>query len=57
MDNNVYFSDLRSRNSRENKVNKIRKLFDQNGFHKIVERNGLTAVKLHFGEEIGRAHV
>jgi uncharacterized Fe-S center protein len=36
MDNKVYFTDLRSRNSRENNVNKIRKLFDQSGFHKIV---------------------
>ncbi len=51
MDNKVYFSDLRSRNSRENKVNKIRKLFDQSSFNKIVKMNGLTAVKLHFGEE------
>ena len=51
MVNKVYLSDLRSRNSRENKVNKIRKLFDHSGFHKIVERNGITSFKLHFGEE------
>lgn len=51
MSSKVYFSDLRSRNSRENKINKIRRLFDESGFHRTIERNGLTAVKLHFGEE------
>ncbi len=51
MASKVHFSDLRSRNSRENKVNKLRRLFDQSGFYKIVDQNDLTAVKLHFGEE------
>lgn len=47
----VYFSDLRSRSKGDNKVNKIKRLFDESGFHKIVDRGGLTAIKLHFGEE------
>lgn len=51
MASKVYFSDLRSRSSRENKINKIRKLFDQNKFNEIIGKNDLTAVKLHFGEE------
>lgn len=50
MTSEVYFTDLRSRNPNENKVNKIKRLFDESGFNRSVERNGLTAVKLHFGE-------
>ncbi|HTX61640.1 MAG TPA: DUF362 domain-containing protein [Methanobacterium sp.] len=46
----VYFADLRSRNPNENKVNKIKRLFDESGLNSSIERNGLTAVKLHFGE-------
>lgn len=46
----VYFSDFRSRNSRENKINKIRKLFKAAEFENIINKNDLTAIKLHFGE-------
>lgn len=51
MDSKVYFSDLRSRSHRENKVNKIKRLFDQSKFPQFIVRDGLTAIKLHFGEE------
>lgn len=51
MTSKVYFTDLRSRNPHDNKINKIKRLFDKSGLNKTVERNGLTAVKLHFGEE------
>lgn len=47
----VYFSDLRSRNPSENKISKIKRLFDESGFNNVVERNGITAIKIHFGEE------
>lgn len=51
MTSKVYFTDLRSRNPNDNKINKIKRLFDKSGLNKTVEHNGLTAVKLHFGEE------
>jgi len=51
MTSKVYFTDLRSRNKHENKINRIKRLFDACGFNKLVDRQGLTAIKLHFGEE------
>lgn len=47
----VYFSDFRSRSIQENKASKIKKLFDRSRFDQFINRNDLTAVKLHFGEE------
>ena len=47
----VYFSDFRSRNSQENKVNKIKKLFKVAGFQKITDKKDLAAIKIHFGEK------
>jgi uncharacterized Fe-S center protein len=51
MTSKVYFSDLRSRNNRENKKSKIKRLFDESGLNRALDLNGLTAIKLHFGEE------
>ena len=51
MPSTVYFANLRSRSMRQNKSAKICKLFEMAGFEKLVERNDLTAVKLHFGEQ------
>ncbi|MCE5213107.1 MAG: DUF362 domain-containing protein, partial [Methanobacterium sp.] len=51
MASKVYFTDLRSRNQYENKINRIKRLFDEASLNRTVERQGLTAVKLHFGEE------
>lgn len=50
MKSEVYFSDFRSRSSRENKISKIKKLFKASGFDNIINEKDLTAVKLHFGE-------
>ncbi|MGB9936370.1 MAG: DUF362 domain-containing protein [Methanobacterium sp.] len=47
----VYFSDFRSRNSKENKISKIKNLFKAAGFENIINRGDLTAIKLHFGEK------
>lgn len=47
----VYFSDFRSRNSKENKINKIKKLYKAVGFNEIINKDDLTAIKLHFGEK------
>lgn len=51
MSSKVYFSDLRSRNSRENKISKIKNLFKAAKFEKIIDKKDLTAIKLHFGEK------
>lgn len=50
MASEVYFSDFRSRSSRENKISKIKALFKASGFDNIITKKDLTAVKLHFGE-------
>ena len=47
----VYFTDFKSRKSADNKINKVKRLFDAAGFGGLVEGDDLTAVKLHFGEE------
>lgn len=46
----VYFADLRARSEKQNKVSKIRKLFDAAGFRDVLKDGDLTAIKLHFGE-------
>ncbi|MBW1990266.1 MAG: DUF362 domain-containing protein [Deltaproteobacteria bacterium] len=46
----VYFSRIRARKPKENKVNRIRRLFERAGFSALIEEGDLTAVKLHFGE-------
>ena len=50
MPSKVYFINLRSRNPRNNKISKIKKLYEAAGFDDFVEENDLTAIKLHFGE-------
>lgn len=50
MSSDVYFSNFRSRSKGENKINKIRQLFDLAGFGEFIKKNDLTAIKLHFGE-------
>ena len=46
----VYFAGPRARKAKESKIRKIAALFDAAGFHKIVDKDALTAVKIHFGE-------
>lgn len=50
MSSKVYYFDVRSRSDKSNKVTKVRDLFDHAGFDKIVSKDDLTAIKLHFGE-------
>jgi len=57
MTGKVYFSDFRSRNMRENKINKIRKLFKVADFESIINKNDLTAIKIHFGERGNDSYV
>lgn len=46
----VYFSNFRSRSYEENKNSKVKNLFDKSGFADIIQKDDLTAIKLHFGE-------
>ena len=55
MASEVFFANLRARNERQNKITKIKKLFTAAGFDKLLTKDNLTAVKLHFGEEKKRA--
>lgn len=50
MSSKVYFINLRSRTYGENKISKIRHLFEQAGFNDLIQKDDLTALKLHFGE-------
>jgi uncharacterized Fe-S center protein len=51
MSSKVYFTDFRSTSKDDNKVNKVKKLFETANFDDIIEENELVAIKLHFGEE------
>ncbi|MFZ5644780.1 MAG: DUF362 domain-containing protein [Bacillota bacterium] len=50
MSSKVYFINLRTRTDKGNKISKIRNLFDQAGFNELIQKDDLTAIKLHFGE-------
>ncbi|MFC1744035.1 DUF362 domain-containing protein [Candidatus Riflebacteria bacterium] len=41
---------MKSRSEGQNKISKIRKLFDRAGFPEIIEKNSISAIKIHFGE-------
>lgn len=47
----VYFTDFRSKSNHDNKVNKVKNLFDAANFENFIDEDDLMAVKLHFGEE------
>ena len=46
----VFFAGFRARSAKENKISKIEKLFDVAGFHDLIDKGALTAIKVHFGE-------
>ncbi|MEI6841667.1 MAG: DUF362 domain-containing protein [Methanomicrobiales archaeon] len=46
----VYFANMRARDPRDNTVSKINRLFESAGLGETVRKDGLTAIKLHFGE-------
>ncbi|MGA1821791.1 MAG: DUF362 domain-containing protein [Thermoplasmatota archaeon] len=57
MASEVYFADLKARNTGSNKASKIGKLFDRAGFSDLIKKDDLTAVKIHFGEMGGDAFI
>lgn len=50
MESKVYFMNLRARSPKENKITKLKKLFEAAGLGDFLRKNELTAIKLHFGE-------
>jgi len=46
----VYFADIRARNEKNSKIEKIKNLFEKAGFGDLIEDGDFTAIKLHFGE-------
>ena len=50
MESAVYFTNVRARSDRENKINKVRRLFDAAGMAEVASKGDLAAVKVHFGE-------
>ncbi len=50
MASKVYFHSLRTRGEKGSKVNKVGALFDQAQFGPLINKDDLTALKLHFGE-------
>jgi hypothetical protein len=53
----VYFADTRTRSENDNLQNKVARLFDAAGFGSLIDKNDLTAIKLHFGESGCDAHI
>ena len=57
MSEKVYFSNLRTRTEKGNKVNKIGDLFNEAGLGDTIKPGDLTAIKIHFGEKGSDAYV
>jgi len=56
VNSNVYFMDMRSKGG-SGLLTKLERLMDRAGFADLVEKNDLTAVKLHFGERGNLAYI
>jgi len=50
MESEVYFTNVRIRSDKENKINKVRRLFDAAGIGEVAGEGDLAVVKVHFGE-------
>ena len=50
MESEVYFTSVRARSDKENKISKVQKLFDAAGMAEVAGKGDLAAVKVHFGE-------
>jgi len=53
----VYYADTHSRSHEDSKIVKVARLCDAVGLKKIVKKNELTAIKLHFGEYGNDTHL
>ena len=57
MESTVYFTNVRARSDKENKINKVRRLFDAAGMAEVAGEGDLAAVKVHFGERGTDAYI
>lgn len=57
MASTVFFAGMRSRSQENNKCAKVARLCDALGLKKILKRNDLAAIKLHFGEYGNDTHL
>ena len=53
----VYYADMHSRSLEDSKIAKVARLCDAVGLKKIIKKNDLTAIKLHFGEYGNDTHL
>ena len=53
----VYFADMHCRKQADNKTAKIERLCEAVGLKNILKKDGLTAIKLHFGEYGNDTHL
>ena len=57
MESEVYFTSVRARSDKENKISKVQKLFDAAGMAEVADKGDLAAVKVHFGERGADAYI
>lgn len=50
MASEVFFTDLRSTSHKTSRVQKVRNLFEEANLKDTIEKDDLTAIKIHFGE-------
>ena len=53
----VYFTDMHTRSHEDSKLAKLARLCDAVGLKRVVRKNDLTAIKLHFGEYGNDTHL
>lgn len=57
MSSKVFFADMRANAKHESLPQKVNRLFKAAGFAKLINKDELIAVKLHFGEKGGTAFI
>jgi len=57
MTQKVWYASVRAHGEKDNKVSKVRALFDAAGFGALVRKDDLAAIKLHFGERGNDAYI
>ncbi len=57
MPSTVYYADMHSRSQENSKLAKVARLCDAVGLKKVIRKNELAAIKLHFGEYGNDTHL
>lgn len=56
-DNNIYLMKFKRSNHDDQVKSRLKKLFHRAGFDRLIEKNDITAIKVHFGEKGNTNHV